>query len=215
MKTKFSILIIFLAFFMSISCLLCTMKTNVFAEELTKGAKSAYLYHPDTKTVIQSKNEDKKLPIASMCKVMTLLLCFEAIDTGNLSYDETITISETASGMGGSQIFLETNGQYLVGELIKGIVVASANDACVALAERLCGSEETFVDKMNERASELSMSNTVFANCTGLPKPEQYSTAKDVALMFSELIKHEDYFKFSKIWTDKIFHPKGYRYIKY
>jgi D-alanyl-D-alanine carboxypeptidase (penicillin-binding protein 5/6) len=110
--------------------------------------------------------------------------------------------------MGGSQIFLETDGQYIVGDLIKGITVASANDACVAMAERLCGSEDAFVEAMNNKAKELKMNNTTFVNCTGLPKAGQYSCAKDVATMFIELLKHQDYYKFSKIWTDVIKHPK-------
>ena len=111
--------------------------------------------------------------------------------------------------MGGSQVFLESGGEYRIDELIKSIIIASANDACVAMAEKICGSEQAFVERMNEKAKELEMFDTVFVNCTGLPKPSQHSTAKDVAKMFNELIKHENYFKFSKIWMDKIEHPKG------
>ena len=143
-----------------------------------------------------------------MCKVMTLLLCFDALNNKEIELSELITISEDAAGMGGSQVFLEENGQYTVGELIKSIVVASANDACVAMAERLCGNENTFVEKMNEKAAELEMNDTVFVNCTGLPKPGQYSSARDVSKMFSELIKNEEYFRFSRIWTDVVKHPK-------
>lgn len=211
MRTKFSLMVIFLAFVMTISCLICSSKMSVFAEEdigIKCESKSACVVEPYSKKVIFSKDENKKLPIASMCKIMTLLICFEAIDNNDLSYDELILVSSNASGMGGSQIFLEANGEYRVGELIKGIVVASANDACVALAERLSGSEELFVNKMNEKAEQLGMNNTLFSNCTGLPKLEQYSCAKDVSIMLSELIKHEDYFRFAKIWTDKIIHPK-------
>ncbi len=211
MRTKFSLMVIFLAFVMTISCLICSSKISVFAKEdevIKSVSKSAYVVEPHSQTVIFSKDENKKLPIASMCKIMTLLICFEAIDNNELSYDELILVSDKASGMGGSQIFLETNGEYKVGELIKGIVVASANDACVALAERLCGSEESFVNKMNDKAEQLEMNNTLFSNCTGLPKLEQYSCAKDVSIMLSELIQHEDYFRFAKIWTDKIAHPK-------
>ena len=210
MRTKFSLMVIFLAFVMTLSCLICSSKIKVFAKEEEQAfsqSKSAYIVEPFSNTVIYKKDEDKKLPIASMCKIMTLLICFEAIDNEDLSYDELIKVSEKASGMGGSQIFLETNGEYTVGELLKGIVVASANDACVALAERLCGNEELFVKRMNERAEELGMSNTLFANCTGLPKIEQYCSAKDVSIMFSELLKHHDYFRFAKIWTDKVVHP--------
>jgi len=140
---------------------------------------------------------------------MTLLLCFESIDNNELSLDQTIIISENASSMGGSQVFLEQNAEYKVGELIKSIVVSSANDACVAMAETICGSEDNFIEKMNQKAKELNMNNTNFVNCTGLPKPGQYSCAEDVAKMFSELIKHEDYFRFSRIWTDKVAHPNN------
>ncbi len=205
MKKGYSIVFILLAFIVTFGCFSGFKK--VLAEGSELKSKSAYLIDANTKTVVYSKDEQEKLPIASMCKIMTLLLCFEAIDSGNIAFDEVISISENASGMGGSQVFLETNGEYIVGDLIKSIVVASANDACVAMAERLCGSEESFVELMNKRACELNMDNTVFTNCTGLPKAGQYSCAKDVATMFGELIKHKDYYRFSRIWTDVIKHP--------
>ena len=122
---------------------------------------------------------------------------------------DVVVVSENASGMGGSQVFLETNAEYKVGDLIKSIVVASANDSCVAMAEKLCGNEHAFVEKMNEKASELGMNDTLFVNCTGLPQPGQYSCAKDVAVMFSELLKNDEYYMFSKIWTDVIIHPNN------
>ncbi len=213
MKKKFSVIFILMAFMFTISCFCGVTLNKTFAENeknnigIEVKSKSAFLMDAGTKTVVYSKNETERLPIASMCKIMTLLLCFDAIDNNRLSFDETITISENASGMGGSQVFLETNGEYLVGDLIKAIVVASANDACVALAETLYGSEEIFVDEMNKKANDLQMLNTNFVNCTGLPKPGQYSCAKDVACMFNALLTHKEYFKFSKIWTDKIMHP--------
>ncbi len=172
-------------------------------------AKSAYLMDFDTKTAIFTQNEQEHLPIASMCKIMTLLLSFEAIEEGNLSLDEEISISERAASMGGSQVFLEANAKYPVKELIKSIVVCSANDSCVALAERLAGSEGVFVEKMNEKAKELGANDTLFANCTGLPKEPQYSCAKDVAFMLKALLKHDAYYDFGKVWTDKFQHPKG------
>ncbi len=210
MKRNFSVILILLAFLFSISIFSGFKKSEAFADEKSEvysSAKSSYLIEPYTGTVIFSKNENERLPIASMCKIMTLLLSFEALDCKDISIDETICVSDTASGMGGSQVFLEAGGEYIVGDLIKSIVVASANDACVAMAERLCGSESSFVDKMNERAEQLEMNDTRFVNCTGLPMAGQYSSAKDVAKMFSELIKHDDYFRFSRIWTDKIMHP--------
>ena len=177
--------------------------------ELARYAKSAYLFETHSKTAIFSKEETKRLPIASMCKIMTLLLCFDAIDAGELSMEETITVSENAAGMGGSQVFLEAGGEYKVRELIKSVAVCSANDSCVALAERIAGNESAFVEKMNRRAKELNAENTLFSNCTGLPKDPQYSSAKDVAAMLAALIGHDEYFNLCKVWTEKFEHPKG------
>lgn len=172
-------------------------------------AKSAYLMDFSTKTPIYSKNEESHLPIASMCKIMTLILAFDAVDAGELRLDEEIMVSDRAASMGGSQVFLEANAKYPVNELLKSIVVCSANDSCVALAETIAGSESLFVEKMNEKASLLGANNTLFANCTGLPKEPQYSCAKDVAIMLKELLKHEQYFEYGKVWTDKFQHPEG------
>ncbi len=211
MRKIYSVIFILLAFLLSVGCFSGYYKTYAFADkkdgDLTTKSKSAYLLDYNTKTVIYQKNELEHLPIASMCKVMTLLLCFNGLKDNLITLDEKITVSENASGMGGSQVFLETNGEYMVGELIKSIVVASANDACVAMAEKLYGSQELFVEKMNETASELGMKDTVFVNCTGLPQAGQFSCAKDVATMFCELLSHEEYFKFSRIWTDVVIHP--------
>lgn len=208
MRKTFSAIIILLAFIICVGCMGMHQKAKAFADGvINTSSKSALLMDADTKTIVYSSNENLHLPIASMNKIMTLLLCFEEIDNGNLSFDEDVLVSKNASGMGGSQIFLEDGATYKVEELIKGIVVASANDACVALAERLYGSEENFVQKMNEKAYNLNMNDTNFVNCTGLPKSGQFSCAKDVALMFSELIRHKDYFRFSNIWLDEISHP--------
>lgn len=179
------------------------------AEGLQMRAKASYLMDYHSKTVLHAQNETKHLPIASMCKIMTLILCFDAIDAGNLSMDEEISISERAASMGGSQVFLEANAKYPARELIKSIVVCSANDSCVAMAERIAGSEGIFVDRMNEKAKELGASDTLFANCTGLPKEPQYSCAKDVAAMLRELLSHEEYYQFGNVWMEKFNHPKG------
>lgn len=184
-------------------------KKNSFEAYAEIKAKSSVLMDYESKTVISENNAKERRPIASMCKIMTLLLIFEEIDSGNLSFDEVLSISETAAGMGGSQAFLESNGKYTVKELIKSIVIASANDSCVALAERICGSERAFTDRMNERAEELGMNDTLFSNCTGLPKPTQYSTAKDVSIMFCQLLSHKDYYNFTTEWTSEFVHPKG------
>ena len=178
-------------------------------DDLKIRAKSCYLMDFGSKTQIYAQNETKRLPIASMCKIMTLLLCFEAIDNGVLDMDSMIKVSETAASMGGSQVFLEAHADYPVKELIKSIVVCSANDSCVAMAEEIAGSESVFVDKMNEKARALGAENTLFANCTGLPKEPQYSCAKDVALMLKALLEHEEYYEFGSVWMDKFEHPKG------
>ncbi|MDE6059380.1 MAG: D-alanyl-D-alanine carboxypeptidase [Clostridia bacterium] len=184
---------------------------TVSAEEtaLDPACKSAYLCDYESGTEVYAKNETKRLPIASMCKIMTLLLSFEAVDRGELSYDEMITVSENASGMGGSQIFLGANLSYRADELMKSVAVCSANDSCVALAERVGGTEEAFIARMNERAKELGAENTLFANCTGLPKEPQYSCAKDVSVMLRELLKHQKYYEFSKVWLEDFAHPDG------
>lgn len=185
-----------------------TVKTAAETEKLAE-CKAAYLCDAASGTVAYEENATERLPIASMCKIMTLLLSFEAADGGNLSYDENITVSENASGMGGSQVFLETGLSYSAENLMKTIAVCSANDSCVAMAERIAGSESLFVERMNERARELGAENTLFANCTGLPKEPQYSCAKDVALMLRELLKHRKYFEFSRIWLEDFAHPDG------
>ena len=182
---------------------------RAYAAEETLNCKAAYSCDYETGTVICAKDETKRLPIASMCKIMTLLLSFEAVDSGDLSYDENITVSENAAGMGGSQVFLDTGLSYTAESLLKSIAVCSANDSCVAMAERIAGSESAFIDKMNARAKELGADNTLFANCTGLPKDPQYSCAKDVAVMLRELLKHEKYYELTKVWTEDFLHPDG------
>lgn len=179
------------------------------ALETEPDCKSAYSCDYGTGTVIYAKEETKRLPIASMCKIMTLLLSFEAADRGELDYGETVTVSENAASMGGSQVFLAAGLSYTVESLLKSIAVCSANDSCVAIAERIAGSETAFIDKMNARAKELGAENTLFANCTGLPKEPQYSCAKDVSAMLCELLKHEKYFDYTKIWTEDFEHPDG------
>ncbi|MBO7214132.1 MAG: D-alanyl-D-alanine carboxypeptidase [Clostridia bacterium] len=179
------------------------------AKAETKSVKAEYLYDFNTKTEIYAYNENERLPIASMTKIMLLSLVYDNVNAGNLSLDEEVIVSETASGMGGSQVFLESGRAYKARDLVKSVIVASANDASVALAERLYGSEEECVNKMNEKVSKLGLENTLFSNCTGLPKPMQYSSAKDITMIFANLIENEDYFNYSKIWLDKIDHSKN------
>ncbi len=173
------------------------------------GGKASFLMDYDTKTVLHAQNERVHLPIASMCKIMTLLLSFEELSKGNIRIDEEICVSERAASMGGSQVFLEANAKYPVKELLKSIVVCSANDSCVTMAERIAGNEELFVEKMNEKAKALGANDTLFANCTGLPKEPQYSCAQDVAIMLKALLEHDLYYEFGKVWSDKFQHPKG------
>ncbi len=215
MRRNYSVFFLILSFIVSFGALLGNAKLNGAMAETEKTpvisgitSKSSVLMDANSGTVVFASNETEQRPIASMCKIMTLLLCFENMEKQGLSLDDKITVSATAAGMGGSQVFLEANAEYTVGTLLESIIVASANDACVAMAEYFSGSEESFVSQMNEKAKELGMKNTVFTNCTGLPKVGQYSCALDVATMFRELIKHKDYFKFSTIWTDEISHPR-------
>lgn len=172
-------------------------------------APSAVLIDATTGTVLYEQNADEHRPVASMVKIMTLCLAFDAVESGELVLDEEITVSENASSMGGSQAFLDAHAAYKAEELIKAAIVASANDACVALAERLAGSVEGFVNMMNERAAELGMSDTNFVNCTGLPAPNQYCCARDAAVMFRSLIAHKKYFDYSRIGTFDFAHPSG------
>ncbi len=172
-------------------------------------SRAAYLIDSATGKVMFRKNADERYPVASIVKVMTALLTMEEIENGNLKIDEKINISQNASGMGGSQMFLDTGLDYPVGDLIKGVIVVSANDCCVALAERIAGSEEGFVDMMNKKAAALNMNNTNFVNCTGLPAAGGYSSAKDVSIMFNKLIKYDLYHEYSKIWLEDYVHPDG------
>lgn len=173
--------------------------------ELDISAPSAILIEKETGVVIYEKNADEQLPPASVTKVMTILLIVEALDAGTISLDDMVTISAHAASMGGSQIYLEEGEQMCVREVLKSIVVASANDAAVAMAEHISGTESVFVTKMNERAVQLGMTGTNFTNCTGLlDDPTHVTTARDIALMSRELIKHEMIKEFTTIWMDTV-----------
>lgn len=173
---------------------------------LDLNVKSAVLMDANTGTVLYSHNMNESLPPASVTKVMTLLLIFEAIDNGLLKYEEMVTVSENAASMGGSQVFLEPGESMSVHELLKCVVVSSANDAAVTLAERVGGSEEAFVQMMNKRAKELGMENSYFENVTGLDDDTEnhLTSAYDIALMSRELLKHEKVTEYTTIWMDTI-----------
>lgn len=172
-------------------------KTVVLADEgFACTGKSCYLMDYDSGYVIFSKNENKRLPIASMTKIMLLDIVFDNVESGKLSMDQSITISENAKNMGGSQVFLQSGGKYLAKDLVKSVIIASANDASVALAEEIAGTEDDFVALMNEKAKKIGLLDTLFSNCTGLPKATQYSSAKDVALMLKSLLRHDLYYDY-------------------
>ncbi|MCX7715514.1 MAG: D-alanyl-D-alanine carboxypeptidase [Clostridia bacterium] len=191
-------------------CLFCVCSivlassVTAFAENLDISAKSAVLMEASTGKILYEKNPDERLPIASVTKVMTMLLIMEALDSGRIQMDEIVTASERAKSMGGSTMFLEAGEQLKVYDMLKGIAVASANDGCVAMAEHIAGSEAAFVNMMNQRAKELGMVNTNFENSNGLDDDNHYSSAKDVAIMSRELIKHEKIFEFTTIWMDTL-----------
>lgn len=175
---------------------------GVSDSELATSSRSAILLDADTGTIIYEKNSHDKLPPASITKIMTMLLTMEAIEDGRLKMTDKVRTSDYAASMGGSQIFLEPGEEMTVDEMLKGIAMASGNDASVAIAEKIAGSEAEFVKMMNERAAELGMNDTHFANCNGLPVENHYSSAHDIALMSRELLKHEQITKYTGAYQD-------------
>lgn len=167
-------------------------------------SKSAILMDVGSGQVLYEKNAHEKLPPASVTKVMTMLLICEALDSGKIKIDDQVQVSEIASSMGGSQIFLEPGESQTVDTLLKGIAVASANDACVAMAEYIAGSVESFVDMMNAKAKDLNMKDTHFANTNGLPVDNHYTSAYDIATMSRELLKHDVISKYLTTWMDSV-----------
>lgn len=178
-------------------------------DTLNLDASSAILIDNYSGKVLYEKNPDEKLPMASMTKIMSMLLIMEQIDNGNLKYDDKVMISKNASGMGGSQVFLQEGEEYTVENLLKCISVSSANDAVVAMAEKIGGSVDNFVLQMNEKASSLKLTNTHFANPHGLDSENHYSSARDMAKMAQELLKHKDILRFTSIYEDYLTKPDG------
>jgi len=182
-----------------------SVEAVVTMDNITVAVPSAILMEKTTGKILYEQNAHDRLAPASVTKIMTILLIVEAIDNGTLSLSETVTTSTNAAGMGGSQIYLKEGEQMSLEEILKAVVVCSANDGAVALAEHLAGSETSFVALMNARAEELGMKDTVFANCTGLPTGEEHLTsAYDIAVMSRELIKHDMVKKYTKIWMDTV-----------
>lgn len=171
-------------------------------EDLAPNAKSAIMIEASTGEILFQKNKDEKLAPASMTKMMSMLLIMEEIESGNLKWDEEVTASERASSMGGSQIFLKAGEKMTVTDLLKGVAIASGNDAVVALAERISGSEEAFVKRMNTRGKDLGLKNTNFVNATGLTADNHYSSAYDMSLIAKELVKHEKVLEFTSTYED-------------
>lgn len=191
-------------------CVMSTCTPAVFAAPGPYPAKAALLMEAATGTVLYAQNEHEALAPASVTKIMTLLLIMEAIDSGQLKWDDTVTASETAAAKGGSQVYLKVGETMTVEEMVKSIAVSSANDCACAMAEHLAGSESAFVERMNQRAAELGMADTHFVNCTGLDDGAEAAashrtSAQDIALMSRELlVNHPDIKRFTTIWMDSV-----------
>lgn len=186
--------------FMLFLILLFVFITPISAEDLTPNAKSAILIEASTGKILYEKNKDERYAPASMTKMMSLVIIMDNIYNGNLRLDEMVKTSKNASGMGGSQIFLKEGEEMSVDDMLKGITIGSANDATVALAERIAGSEEAFVKIMNEYTKKLGLKNTHFKNCTGLDENDHYSSAYDMSVIARELVKHDKILNYSSIY---------------
>lgn len=200
----------FLLLVLVFSFLLASPLHIVHAEsDVDLSSKSGLLMDYSSGEVLFEKDALVHLPVASMVKMMTILIALEEFEEGNVSLDTMISTTENASGMGGSQVFIDPYVEYTFEDLLKSVIMASANDASVALAEYFNGNEKSFVNRMNRRAKELGMNDTNYVNCTGLPAPEQYSCAKDSCVLMREILKHKLYHDYSSIWIDKLIHPSG------
>lgn len=204
-KIKKIVALFFVVVF-SFSLCMSAFALDIKETKLELNGKSAILMDATTGMVLYESNADERLSPASVTKIMTLLLVFEAIQGGSLKWDDILVVSENAASMGGSQVFLEPGEKMCVEDLIKSVIVASANDAAVTLAEHVAGSEEAFIEAMNKRASELGMENTKFENATGLDDDtlDHKTTARDIAIMSRELLKHEKVTDYTTIWMDTI-----------
>lgn len=183
---------------------ICVLSPSIVLadDDLAKNARNAILMETSTNTILFEKNKDEKVAVASLTKMMAQILILEAIESGNLTWDEMVKTSSNAAGYGGTQIYLQPGEMMSVRDLMKGISMASANDATVVLAERIAGSEESFVKMMNDRAQKMGLQNTNFVNPTGLDEDGHYSSAYDMALIAIELLKHDQILEFSSIYED-------------
>lgn len=183
-------------------CLILLSTLTVKADTLVPNARNAILIEPTTKTVIFDKNMNEEVSVASLTKMMGLILIFDELQNGKIKYTDKVVASANAANMGGSQIWLSPGEEMTVEDLIKGIIMASANDGIVAMAEYVGGSEENFVKMMNDKAKELGLKNTHFVNPTGLDEKGHYSSAYDLAIIAIELMKYPDVFKFTTLYED-------------
>ena len=188
---------------------LCPVRVMAKEAPVEDHCRAYILVESETGQTLADHCADDCMPMASLTKMMTLLILFEAIDAGTIKLTDEITSSRNAADIGGSQAFLDAGESYKLGELLKSVIVASANDSAVALAEYLSGAEEAFVRRMNERAQELGLENTNYVNCTGLPAQGHYTTARDVAKLSAHLDEHPLYYQYSTIWMDEILHRGG------
>ena len=211
MKKKISIIIIMLICIISMIGVPLVQVNALRADDLFSNftSDSYLLMDANSGTILYAKNPEQKMPVASICKLMTTLLTLKQIEKNNISLNDKFMTSEYAGAAEGSQAFLDAGSEYSIKELLKSVIVASANDSAIVLAEGIAGSEENFVRLMNKKASELGMKNTLYSNSTGLPKANQYSTALDTALILNEISKYSVYAEDCLIWMDEIIHPSG------
>ncbi len=200
------ILICAVLFLLPVSALAAPLEEGA---PMTLTAPSAILLEADTGAVIFEKNADERRPVASITKLMTLLLALEKLDEGSMTLEDKITVSPAAAGQPGSQAFLDAYAVYPLKDILKATIIASANDGAVALAEYIAGTEDGFVTLMNQKAEALGLENTHYINCTGLPADGQYTCARDVAAISREMAKHPTYFTYSSTWLDSLTHPSG------
>lgn len=208
MKKKVSIVLVFMLMFglMLIPHKIITADASF---ESNVNYKSAVLIEKNSNEILFENNCHERLPIASVTKLMTILLTMEKIGSNEISLDDKVMVSATASGMGGSQVFLDSEEEYYLKDLLKSVIIASANDSSVAIAEHIAGSENNFVKMMNERAKELNLLDTNYVNCTGLPSPDGYSSAYDQAIVLKHVLDFDLYHEYSSIWMEDFVHPSG------
>ena len=210
-RNIFFVLVMVLALINVLSATFANAMPIVFAtNEIDLNAKAYYLFDVNTESIIAEKDCHKHYEVASMVKLMTSLLSMEKIESGDWTLENQLSVSEYAASMEGSQAFLDAGKSYKIEDLLKSVIIASANDSSVVLAENYAGTENNFVDLMNTRAKELGMFETLYSNSTGLPSAtNQYSTAHDIAILLKEVSKHDLYKKYCSIWMDKIIHHDG------